>query len=95
MEISQEQAQEYREVAALMCEDIELLVEVVSFDPNMSAESIRKHINHLKEAKDEAISNPKARSHRFNSMQMIYDALATGQIRCDTVNPDGTIVREK
>lgn len=66
-----EKAFEYQQVAALLCMDIDLLVEVCK-DPNLSKEDILWQINDLKDKKDKITTDKKVRDDRFSAAHFLF-----------------------
>ena len=69
--IPEEKAQEYREVAALVCLEVDLLAEVVA--PDMTADSLRWHIAQLFAEKERLIADQKYRRERFAMMSVLFN----------------------
>lgn len=83
---------EYQQVAALACHQIDLLAEIAN-NPNLSADELRQHIEYAVKWKDEITTDAKTRRRRYESICMLFAASASGMIREDAINPDGTIKR--
>jgi len=79
-----EKALEYQQVAALVCEDIEILVDIAS-NPNKTAEQLRAQIKLLKEQKDKLIADREHREMRYNAACVLY-SIPKGMIRNDPVS---------
>lgn len=77
---------EYQQVAALVCRDIDVLVEVIGSHPNMEAKELREHIHYLKKMKDEAINDKKIREMRFNA-GVFLASIPKGMIRSIELSP--------
>lgn len=76
MEISQESAQEYREVAGLVCLDLDMLLEMAK-DSSCTKEDLIWHIKNTHEKKDNAIKNKKDRQWRYQAAQVIFNTPGT------------------
>lgn len=61
---------EYQEVAAIVCMDVDLLATVAE-NESLDADFLRGSIKLLKEKKDAVINDPKSRSMRYSSMQNV------------------------
>lgn len=71
MEILQEQANEYMQVSALVCLDLDILYDI-SKDETMTAEDLRKQIALTHEHKESAINNSKERDMRYKSTALLF-----------------------
>lgn len=78
-----EKATEYREVAGLVCMDLDLLNDIAS-DTKLTAEELRKHIEYVVKKKDEMIADASVRIMRYYAAAMIFN-LPPGSIRSDKV----------
>lgn len=74
--MSPEKAREYQQVAALVCLDLDVLLEV-SQDQGMTVDRLRDHIRSTCKMKDEAISDPAARESRYACTSAIFHAFRT------------------
>lgn len=68
--------QESREVAAIVCLDIEVLNEIAS-DDDMTLEQLRKQIAWVHAMKEQAIHDPKARHERYQAAAFCFAAAGT------------------
>lgn len=59
-------SEEYRQVAALVCDDLDMLVEAIPLCK--TKEDLVAQIKYTQAMKNEAIENPKARETRFKAM---------------------------
>lgn len=66
-------ALEYQQVAALVCQDLDILEEVLARDPNMTADAIRKQVALVVSAKNEAVADKVKRERRYNAMVRLLD----------------------
>lgn len=71
MEISQELAKEYKEVAALVCMDLDLLQMTVK-RKDMTIEDIRAQIDLVVEMKNQLISDAEHRESRYNASAFLF-----------------------
>ena len=71
-DISQEQAFEYRQVAALLCLDIDTLLESCNRQ-EVTVESLKDSIKLLVELKDQLINDPEARQRRYAAAQSLFN----------------------
>lgn len=65
-------AEEYQQVAALVCLDIDLLAKIAE-NEDLDAEFLRGSIRLLKEKKDALINDPEVREMRFGSTQLLFN----------------------
>ncbi len=78
-----EKANEFKEVAGLVCMDLDLLKDIAS-DTSLTADKLRKQIEHTVKQKDEMIADASVRSRRYYAASMIF-SLPPGSIRNDVV----------
>src|SRR5262245_3071339 len=78
-DISPEQAQEYREVAALVCIDLDILAETV--ERYKTLEEYKRMIRYIHKRKERAISDPQWRRERFSSGCLIFGLSAQGVVK--------------
>ena len=78
-----EKANEFKEVAALVCMDLDLLNDIAS-DTSLTADKLRKQIEHTVKQKDEMIADASVRSSRYSAASMLF-SLPPGSIRSDKV----------
>ncbi len=78
MEISQEQAQEYMEVAGLVCFEIDLLKDIAESRPKAN---LVKHIQQLYREKEKIIADKKHRQSRYEATRMVFAVAAAGIVR--------------
>lgn len=69
--------EEARQVAGLLCFDIDILDEVASVQ-GMTAERLQKHIKRLKDNKDKMLNDTGERARRYASVQMLINCGALG-----------------
>jgi len=84
--ISPEEAQEYREVAALVCMDIDLLLEASRMS-DMTLEGLRRHVERAHSKKEELIADAAARRSRFEAVRLLLGLAAAGHIRAEKLDP--------
>lgn len=84
-EITQAEANEYKQVAGLLAHDIDLLNQAAK-DPALSADRLRRQIARLWEGKEETIRNPEARQRRYAAASLVWGAVESGLVRCEPVN---------
>lgn len=82
--ISQEQALEYQQVAALVCLDLNCLLKACNICNTL--EELRKQVAHVHKMKEELISNKEIRESRYNAARIISSAVAAGEISCEKVS---------
>lgn len=75
-------AEEYQQVAALLCLDIDLLAEAI--DENTSREDLLWWLNDLVEKKNDMISNTASRESRYTASAMLFSLSATPPRDVDT-----------
>lgn len=63
--------QEFKEVAALVCMDIDLLAEIAT-DNTLTADQLRDQIRLIHENKEAATSKPEQRRSRYVAAAMIF-----------------------
>jgi hypothetical protein len=78
--ISADQAQEYREVAAIVCLDIDVLADIAEWK-DMTLERLQAQVRHLKETKEKTISDPEGRRKRYASLSWLFSLAASGGIQ--------------
>jgi len=61
---------EYRQVAALVCHDLDLLVEAIKHMD--SVEDIKNQVFHTQRQKDELIKDADCREMRYNATSMLF-----------------------
>lgn len=81
--ITQEQAEEYMQVASLVCMDLDLLLEIAEHGSISTKEELVKQIKHTIKRKDRLIADPKYRRERYGASSLLWDAVAKGQVRSD------------
>jgi hypothetical protein len=69
-EITQELAQEYREVAALVCFELDMIKDMS--DEGLTAEEYKGQINLLHEKKEDWIKNPEYRKMMYDSTSLLF-----------------------
>lgn len=79
-EISQDKALEYRQVAAIVCMDLDLLADIAG-DESLSLEDLRKQVQYVHSKKEELINDPDVRARRFGAASMVFGMAAAGMIR--------------
>lgn len=79
-----DKASEYQEVAALVCNDLDLLLEVAK-DPIISADSLRRQIEFFHAQKEMYINDPKHRCRMYEAACLVFGAAAAGLVRNDAV----------
>jgi hypothetical protein len=72
--VSQEQAEEFMQVAAIVCIDIDLLKDIAE-QPNRSAEELVQAILHLHEKKELLIRNADVRQFRYAALRRVFSLL--------------------
>lgn len=75
-------AEEYQQVAALLCLDIDLLAEAI--DENTSREDLLWWLNDLVEKKNDMISDAASRESRYVASSMIFSLAANSPRDSDT-----------
>ncbi len=65
-----EKAWEYQQVAGLLCQDIDLLVDICD-DEKITKEEMLWHIKHLQKGKNEIITNKKSRDSRYAAASLL------------------------
>lgn len=83
-EITQAQAQEFREVSALVCMDLDVLADCAEQD-DMTLEMLKSLVKRTHEMKEDAIHNPESRRSRYEAGCLVFSAAAAGLVRCDPV----------
>lgn len=64
--MTDEKAREYQEVAALVCLDLDALLEIAA-TPGITARELAEQIRYTHERKEELISSPTARERRYRA----------------------------
>lgn len=82
-QISQEKAHEYRQVAALVCQDLDCLLAACNICKNF--DELKGQIAHVHKMKEELITNKEVREDRYNAFCSIWYAIMSGQVHCDKV----------
>lgn len=70
-------SEEARQVAGMLCLDIDLLAEVAT-DADLTLDDFRWYIEDLKSKKDQMLGDPKGRSERYSGFQGLIDCGALG-----------------
>jgi hypothetical protein len=84
--IPQDKAKEYMEVAALVCLDLDTLLEI-SKDEKMTADELRAQIRLIHENKESAIKDKAAREDRYAACCLVFGLAAKGHIRSTPMSP--------
>ena len=79
MDITQEKALEYQQVAALACLDIDLLSDICEQE-DMTLERLKAQIRLVKGNKDDMISDPRSRNKRYTAATLVFGAVAEGLV---------------
>ncbi len=82
--ISQDKAEEYLQVAALVCQEIDLLA-MVAKDETLTLEELRAQILHVQETKDDIISDPIGRQKRYKAACIVWAAVSQGSVRSEPI----------
>lgn len=72
-----EMCEEARQVAGMLCLDIDLLAEVAT-DADLTLDDFRWYIEDLKSKKDQMLGDPKGRSERYSGIQGLINCGALG-----------------
>lgn len=80
--ITQEEAEEYQQVAALVCMDLDILLECANCG-DMTAEELVAQIRHAHEQKESMTADPKIRQSRYEAASIIWNAVAQGHVRSE------------
>ena len=70
--IDQQKATEYKQVAALLCLDIDMLYEIM--ESRASCGEIAWHIRDLKDKKDKMLSDKREREMRYSAAEAVFGA---------------------
>jgi hypothetical protein len=62
---------EYKEVAAIVCLDVDLLLDIAS-DKALTADELREQIQLVHEQKEQAIYQPSVRRSRYSAAAMLF-----------------------
>lgn len=76
--------QEYMQVAALVCMDLDILLDIAEND-SLTAEQLVKQIKLMHADKEKAINNPKDREDRYRAMGFVFGAAAAGLVQCTKI----------
>lgn len=71
MEISQDKALEYMQVAGLLALDLDMLLDV-SKQKNMTLEKLQNQIAHIHKMKEDVINDPKVRKMRYDACSFLF-----------------------
>jgi hypothetical protein len=82
---NQEEArtEEYRQVAALVCLDLDALLEVVEHGGRLTADELRAQIRRCHAKKEQAVNDPEARRRRYEAACLVFGAAAAGLVRSE------------
>jgi hypothetical protein len=83
--IPQDKAREYRQVAALVCSDLDLLLDI-SEQPDMTLERLRSQVKYVHGLKEQTIGDAKSRQRRYSASCLVFAACNAGMVRSDPVN---------
>jgi len=75
--IPPEKAEEYQQVAALVCMDIDTLLEI-SQQPENTVKDLQDQIALLHEMKEDIIKNPEKRKSRYNAACALFGMAIEG-----------------
>lgn len=68
-----EEAMEHRQVAALVCMDLDVLNDIAEDGgDSQTVESLRKQITYFHQLKEKLISDPRERETRYNAANMLF-----------------------
>lgn len=78
------EAEEHRQVAALVCLDIDILGEVAK-RKDLTADELRAQIQFTLEKKNKLILDPQERQQRYDGACLLFTAVASGQVHCTKI----------
>ncbi len=74
-----EQAQEYKEMAALACHLIDIIADIAAVETSLTIQQLREQIAFTKEQKDLLIRNPEERRIRYRTASLLYSLNRTSK----------------
>jgi len=83
-EIPEEMAREFQQVAALVCQDVDILNDIAS-QSDVTLESLRAQVELLHSNKERAIKDKEWREMRFDAAIRIWGAVSAGLVRSEAV----------
>ena len=82
--MTDEKAIEFQQVAALVCQDLDILLSIAEHEDDLV--SLKKQIQMMHQAKEKYINDPRERQLRYNAVCMILGAVALGMVRNDPIS---------